>query len=198
MSRPLVLTVVLASSFALAQEEWAMPPPGGSSVPPPANPTGETRSTDPRGRALPAGLQRNPDLLRSGMQFHGEFFGGTSGLGASVSFGFGSSRVAVLLSPSIVVSTPLIHLGLDLSVRIYLHPRQQGVLSGFLRPGVGAGVTGATTLAAFGNVFVSAGGEYLLTRNLGFSAELGLRLGGVVGSPLALDTIAAFGVMLHQ
>lgn len=196
MRRALVVSVALLSTFSLAQEEWALPPTGGGNSVPPAGPAPAERTPGAR----PGVVAPRAEGLRPGLQFHGEVLGGTSGLGASVSFGIGLSRVAVLFSPSVLANGTASRFGLDLSVRVYFVPRQQGVLAGYLRPGAGGGFTSASggPLVAFGSVFLAGGVEYLLTRTLGFSAELGLRVGGAAGTPLALDTVAAFGIVLKQ
>jgi hypothetical protein len=148
-----------------------------------------------RVRAPVTMLVANPDAVRFGIQFHGEVTGGTSGFGGAVSLGIGFNRVAILFTPAISAVDNVAAVSLDLAVRIYLHARQAGVLVGYLRPGFGVGTAGMNALvqANFG-----AGVEYVLTRNLGLTAELGLRVAGGANTRAQLHTIGAVGVMLHQ
>lgn len=137
--------------------------------------------------------------IKFGAQFHGDLVGGTGGFGPSISLGIGFNRVALLFTPSITLnsgsSSAVNTVSLAVAVRIYFKSRQEAALVGFIRPDValGASLTGS---AAFGWVGVGGGVEYLLTRNLGFTAELGLR---VVGSSLGLGlgTFGSLGIMLH-
>lgn len=60
------------------------------------------------------------------------------------------------------------------------------------------GIAGSSSFsgstAFFGGGGLAGGGEYLLTRNLGFTAELGVRY---LSNQQALSTTASLGIMLH-
>jgi hypothetical protein len=194
MLRLLALVTLTLATLAHAQDEWAQPPPVGSAVPPLSPPV---EAPINNGRQRPASLAKVPDTLRFGVQFHGELTGGTAGFGGSTSIGFGLARFALLLTPSLTLAPNANVFSLDLSARIYFAARQAGVLAGYIRPGAGVAFLGSTIL---GNASLGGGGEYLLTRNLGFTAELSVRVGAAPGalSGVVLNTIGSVGIMLHQ
>ena len=181
MLRTLILFLCLNSVVAFAQAEapWMpapMPTPG-----PVAPPTGVVLPTDP---------------LKFGVQFHAELQGGTNGFGTSVSVGLGFNRVAILFTPMVLISSAANTLSLGVGVRIYFKSREQGALVGFVRPEVMVGSTGRFLGSGvlFGGIGVGGGAEYLLTRNLGFTAELGLRY---LSAGQAFSTVGMLGIMLH-
>jgi hypothetical protein len=176
---PRTLLLCLLSSTALAQTDNWTPAPFPSSPPVAVGPL----SSDP---------------LTTGIQFHAEIQGGTNGFGPSASVGIGFNRVALLLTPTLLLGDAGNALSLAFSVRIYFKSRQQGALLGFLRPEAMVGTAGSNFFGSgtiFGGLGVGGGGEYLLTRNLGFTAELGVRY---LSNARALTTIASLGIMLHQ
>ena len=148
------------------------------------------------------------DALTTGVQFHGELSGGTAGFGGAASVGIGFNRVAILLTPTIAVTgttSAVVSPSLDVSVRIYLKQRVAGTLVGFLRPGAGvffATAPGGGSIGVGGTIGFGAGGEYLLTKNLGFTVELALRYSGTTAGPVTglfgFNTIGSVGIMLHQ
>lgn len=155
------------------------------------------------------------DPIKLGIQFHGELLGSASGagvtsLGLTASVGLGLNRVAFLLTPTVMLAGSLSAISLALSVRIYFKTREQGALVGFLRPSALVGTAGSFGGfgALYGGLGLGGGGEYLVTRNLGITAELGLTFNsfGASGGPqgggsvsvATLTTVAAVGVMLHQ
>ena len=152
----------------------------------------------------------NPDAVGVGIQFHGEVSGGTSGFGGAASFGIGFNRVAILFTPTLSLAANNVSLfvtTLDLSVRIYLRQRTANALVAYLRPGAGVlfGVAvGGGVGSSFGGGFnLGAGAEYLMTKNLGFTIELALRVtaltaGSVTTTPVGLNTVGSVGIMLHQ
>lgn len=136
--------------------------------------------------------------VRTGVQFHAEVLGDLSGLGVSASVGVGFNRVAICLTPGLLVDSTGSLISLGLSGRIYFRPRQEGALVGFIRPEamVGAAGRGGMSFSSFfGGIGVGAGAEYLLTRNLGFTAELGIRY---LSSGRGLSSTFSLGIMLHQ
>lgn len=182
---------LLTPTAARAQAEWTPYATGPAPLPAPAN------------APLPPGDPREP--VRAGIQFHAAVEGGAGfgpsastgiGFGPSVSVGIGFNRVAILFTPGLLVSSAGSSVSLGLAVRIYFKQRVQGALVGFIRPEliVGLGGTSSGSLL-FGGGGLGAGGEYLLTRNLGFTAELGLRY---LSNAQALATTASLGLMLHQ
>lgn len=199
-NRALVVVALCLSFVSHAQDQWMpapMPPPSPLA---PVNANAAPLATDP---------------IKFGIQFHGDFQGlvsgaGTTSLGIGASVGIGLNRVAVLLTPGITIAGSLSAVSLGLSVRIYLKNRQQGALVGFLRPSAQLGFIGSSSgfgssSVLYGGLGFGGGGEYLLTRNLGITAELGLvfsSLGPSFGSPTtglaALTTVGSVGVMLHQ
>lgn len=179
----------LTSTAALAQAEWTPYATGGNApaplpAPPPSN-LNATPQADPR------------EPVRAGVQFHAAVEGGTTGFGPSASVGLGFNRVAILLTPSLLLSSMATSFSLGVGVRIYFKPRVQGALVGFIRPELIVGLAGtfSGTALFFGGGGLAGGGEYLLTRNLGFTAELGLRY---LSNAQALATTASIGIMLHQ
>lgn len=191
--RLFVAAVAVFSLAAWAEAEAVLAPP----LPPPPQPTAPVQPTvavDPN------------EPLRFGVQFHGDLTGGAAGLGVAASVGLGFNRVALMLTPSFVIGG-FDFIALGFSVRIYLAPRRQGALVGFLRPEVqlGAAVSGFGGGALFGSLGGGGGVEYLLTRNLGFTAELGLRYSSLDPARLAaglaggyFGAFGSFGIMLHQ
>ncbi|MBL8916852.1 MAG: hypothetical protein JNM17_39480 [Archangium sp.] len=185
--------------------------PAFAQTPPPGNPN-DWSAPPLTPSPAPAPVQNNrppadPNAVAAGIQFHGEISGGTAGFGGAVSFGLGFNRVAILFTPSIGLASvnsfsSVFTTTLDLSVRIYLRQRTAGALVAYLRPGAGVLINFASNLVGLGgNIGFGAGGEYLLTKNLGFTAELALRLSGVSGStitPVSVATIGSVGIMLHQ
>lgn len=197
----LSVVAVLSAFSAFAQT----PPPGNPndwSAPPLTNPAPAPAPAN--GTRPPA----DPNAIAAGIQFHGELSGGTAGFGGAVSFGLGFNRVAILFTPSISLASvnttsSVFSTTLDLSVRIYLRQRTTGALVAYLRPGAGVLLSFAGNFVGLGgNIGFGAGVEYLLTKNLGFTAELALRLSGIagggVGTPVGVATIGSVGIMLHQ
>ena len=198
-TRALTLAVCcLTSLSARAQADGFMPAPMPSPAPLPL-PSGPPQP-------LPT------DPIKLGIQFHGDFQGlvttgaGASSFGVGASVGLGLNRVAFLLSPSITLAGSVTAFALGLNVRIYFKTRQQGVLVGFLKPSALVGTVGSGFFSAvYGGLGLGGGGEYLLTRNLGITAELGITFSSVgfgsAGAPSgfgALTTVGSVGVMLHQ
>jgi hypothetical protein len=183
MLRALLFSAVLTSLPAVAQAEPAwIPAPMPTPAPLPGPPPGPL-PTDP---------------VRTGIQFHAEIQGGPNGFGPSASVGLGFNRVAILLTPGLALSSGTNSVSLGLAARIYFKQRQMGALVGFIRPEALVGSIGSTFLGSgqlFGGIGVGGGGEYLLTRNLGFTAELGLRY---LSAGNALTTVFSLGIMLHQ
>lgn len=153
------------------------------------------------------------DPIKLGIQFHGELLGSATGagvtsLGLTASVGLGLNRLAILLTPTVMVAGSLSAVSLALSMRIYFKTRQQGAFVGFLRPSALVGTAGSFGGfgALYGGLGLGGGGEYLVTRNLGITAELGLTFNSFAASPqgggslsvTTLTTVAAVGVMLHQ
>lgn len=189
--------------------------PAFAQTPPPGNPNDwsapplTTTTPPPSGPGPAAKPPADPNAVGMGIQFHGELSGGTAGFGGAVSFGLGFNRVAILFTPSIGLASvntfsSVFTTTLDLSVRIYLRQRTAGALVAYLRPGAGVLLNFAGSFVGLGgNIGFGAGGEYLLTKNLGFTAELALRLSGIAGSgttstPVGVATIGSVGIMLHQ
>ena len=183
MLRTLILSLCLSSLVASAQAEapWMpLPMPATPGPLPPQN--GVVLPTDP---------------LKFGGQFHAEVQGGTNGFGTSVSMGLGFNRVAILFTPTVLISSFASSLSLGVGVRIYFKSRQQGALVGFIRPEAMVGSAGSQFFGSgvfFGGIGVGGGAEYLLTRNLGFTAELGLRY---LSAGQAFSTVGMLGLMLH-
>ena len=192
-----VLLLVPTASFAQADPlPLPYPPP-----PPQAAPQPLSRPVPP-----PAPLTDPAAPVHAGVQFHGEFGASTTGFSASVSGGVGFNRVAILLTPSLTLASSLTMISLGISVRIYFANRQQGALVGFLHPAVlvgNAGNFGSSGLF-YGGLGLGGGIEYLLTRNLGFTAEMGIAYAslnpqlGSSGFFSAFSTSGSFGLMLHQ
>lgn len=193
-TRALTLAVCcLTSLSARAQADGFMPAP----MPPLPVPSGPPQP-------LPT------DPIKLGIQFHGDLGyvtgAGASSFGVGASVGLGLNRVAFLLSPSITLAGSVTAFALGLNVRIYFKTRQQGVLVGFLKPSALLGTVGSGfSSVVYGGLGLGGGGEYLLTRNLGITAELGLTFSSVgfssAGAPSgfgALTTVGSVGVMLHQ
>jgi len=194
-NRALFFLATCLSLIARAQaDQWApLPPPPLAPAPTSAAPL----PTDP---------------IKLGIQFHGDFQGYVTGAGASsfgvnASVGLGLNRVAFLLTPSIALAGSVTAFALGLNVRIYFKNRQQGVLVGFLKPSalVGTVSSGFSSSAVYGGLGLGGGGEYLLTRNLGITAELGISFSSIGFSAGAapsgfgaLTTVGSVGVMLHQ
>ena len=176
LPRSVLLLCVLCST-AFAQENWT-PAPLPATTSGPVGP-------------LPS------DPLTTGVQFHAEIQGGPNGFGPSASVGVGFNRVAILLTPALQIGSGTNLVSLAIAARIYFRKRVEGALLGFIRPELMVGSTGTQFLGAgtiFGGIGVGGGGEYLLTRNLGFTAELGLRY---LSSTQSLTTIFSLGIMLH-
>jgi hypothetical protein len=188
-----VFAVILSAS-ASAQN----PPPGGTN---PNEWSAPPITAAPATKVVPAG-----DVVGTGLQFHGEVSGGTAGFGGAASFGIGFNRVAILFTPTLTVagtSTAVFTTTLDVSVRIYLKQRAAGALVGYLRPGAGVlfTTTGGST-GIGGTIGFGAGAEYMLTRNLGFNVELGLRYAGTTAGPavtglFGVNTVGTVGIVLH-
>lgn len=173
------ILLVLSSTVALAQADFSPAP-----FPP----------TAPIGPVAP--LPTDP--IRTGIQFHAEIQGGTNGFGPSASVGIGFNRVAILFTPALLLGDAGNSLSLAIAVRIYFKSRQMGALVGFLRPEALVGTAGSQFLGSgsiFGGLGVGGGAEYLLTRDLGFTAELGIRY---LSNARALTTVASLGIMLHS
>ncbi|MFT3712404.1 MAG: hypothetical protein QM817_32555 [Archangium sp.] len=192
-----VFAVMLSAEAAFAQN----PPPGGTN---PNEWSAPPMTGAPVAKAVvPAG-----DVVGTGMQFHGEISGGTAGFGGSASFGIGFNRVAILFTPAITLTganTAVFTTSIEVSVRIYLKQRAAGALVGYLHPGAGLLVStaGGSGLGLGGTVGFGAGAEYLLTKNLGFNVELGLRLSGTSAGIntttglFGINTAGTVGIVLH-
>ena len=182
LPRTLLLAVSFSSLAAFAQAE---PPLLPAPYPTPA-------ATN----AAPA-APLPTDPIKFGAQFHGEIHAGTNGFGPTASFGLGFNRVAILFAPEFLVSSfggaTVNSISLALAVRIYFKERKQAAIVGFIKPeaALGAALNGGS---AFGVVGVAGGAEYLLTRNLGFTIELGVRLHS---AGFTLSTAGSLGIMLH-
>lgn len=199
MTTPKYLPVfaVMLSAAAFAQN----PPPGGTnpnewSAPP-------MTGAPPVKAVVPAG-----DAVTTGMQFHGEISGGTAGFGGAASFGIGFNRVAILFTPTITLTganVAIFTTSIEVSVRIYLKQRAAGALVGYLHPGAGLlfSTAGGGGIGIGGTVGFGAGAEYLLTKNLGFNVELGLRLSGTTAGIttttglFGINTAGTVGIVLH-
>ena len=190
LPRSLLLGVLcLTSTAALAQAEWS---PYANGQPLPAPLPGAQVAPNAQAQVDP----REP--VKAGVQFHAAIEGGTTGFGPSASVGIGFNRVAILVTPALLISQMSNLFSLGVGVRIYFKQRVQGALVGFIRPELILGIAGSSSFsgssAFFGGGGLAGGGEYLLTRNLGFTAELGVRY---LSNLQALATTASLGIMLH-
>jgi hypothetical protein len=182
-----LLLGVLTSTAVFAQAEWS-PYANGQPLPAPL-------PNAPVAQNAPAPVDpREP--VKAGVQFHAAIEGGTTGFGPSASVGIGFNRVAILLTPALLISQASNLFSLGVGVRIYFKQRVQGALVGFIRPELIVGIAGSSSgsSAFFGGGGLAGGGEYLLTRNLGFTAELGVRY---LSNLQALATTGSLGIMLH-
>jgi hypothetical protein len=146
------------------------------------------------------------EALVDGLQLSGRLGMGPLGANVTVDVGWSTSRVGFALSPlfsfrstSAQVATTTYALGLEASVNLYFWERRARALTGYFRPEVSLSAVGTNpSSGASFQAGLSVGAEYLLDRNVGLTAELGLHalLLGTLGVELAAG--GSFGVVLHQ
>jgi hypothetical protein len=163
--------------------------------------------------ALPAEAPKEEAVV-AGLQVGARLGMGPTGATIVMDVGWSNSRVGFALSPTFDFNSINVeggtatygNLGLSANATIYFSERRAHGLTGFVRPSVTVAETWLTTTTLTSvQGGASLGAEYLLNRNLGFTAELGVHAGtarvpdattlrGEVGVLLS----GSLGILLHQ
>jgi len=149
--------------------------------------------------------------LQGGLQLTARLGGDSSATSLSVEVGYSSASFGLGLAPVFsylaagegATASSALALGLGVSLSLYFAERRAQRFVGFLRPEVVLGqtlISGLEPTLLF-KAGVAVGAEYLLTGNLGFSAELGASGGtapGVAAPGVRVSVGGALGVVLHH
>jgi hypothetical protein len=149
--------------------------------------------------------------LKGGLQLTARLGGDSTGTSLGVEVGYSSASFGLGLAPVFsyltvgegTTASSALALGLGVSLSVYFAERRAQRLVGFLRPEVVLGQTLSTGLEPrlLFKAGVAVGAEYLLTGNLGFSAELGASGGTALVGPatgVRVSVGGTLGVVLHH
>lgn len=152
----------------------------------------------------PSGASTEP--LEAGFEGRGGLSASSAGGLVGVEFGYGTSRLAVTLAPTLTFgaaqsTVTATMLGLSAAARLYLTERRPGLLVGYFRPEASLGLAAATAVdiaaaEAFFSFGAGVGCEYLFNSHFGVSGDLNLRI--VAAPAFMMNTVASVGIVLHQ